>query len=309
MCASPSAYAHGAADAAAHLTTPEVSGVVAQGSYTVRWVDLGLGLGDAVSRQHIYFGVERPPPWFVWGPPKFPPGTLIAGEILDTDPTNAVVWALDDVPSGAYWLWSRADDPDVVLPGATLRFSPFPLIVQHPGDPLHPSVVLTEPNSAFDYADTSFELVWEAFDPDGTGRVTLEAGTSTLGMDLEVIAQDLPADVGRFVWDTRELPEGDYVLRATLRDARGFEFKTYAANFVLVTHHPLDGMRPDAGRPPEVVMAGDAAVLDAGAQAAAPAPSGCNAAGAGTLPGIFAWMGAFGALRALRRFASRGRRG
>ncbi len=252
--------AHGPAEAAATLLDPDRSGVVVSDAYTFRWADLGTGsaLGSGMTTQRFYFGRAHVAPWYPWSPPPPPAGELIVDGIPDTDPANRYTWDTRAVPAGAYWLFSLADDPDLALPDATLRFAPYPVVVARAGDPIAPTIVLLEPDNGYDHADDRFEIVWSAFDPDGTGRVTLEAASSTNAASRRSIARDLPAAAGRHTWDTRDVPEGDYILEATLEDARGFRFSAFARYFLLVTRLPIDGLRPDAG------VARDGSAVDAG---------------------------------------------
>lgn len=189
-----------------------------------------------------------------------------------------------------------------------IDFSPGLLTVQHEGDPLHPGLIVKTPDTAFRFADESYTLRWDVFDPDGTGRVTLEAGTSSMGADFETIAADLPADQGEFVWDTSELPEADWYIRGTIEDDRGLSFTTYARYVLLITH---DFAAPDAG-----VEAPDAGTtrVDAGARPATPdagtgdaESSGCRG---GATSGLTLWA-LFGLLLSGVRRAStrRGGRG
>jgi hypothetical protein len=271
------AHAHGPAEAAATLLDPDRVDLVVDASFTFRWADLGTGSRTGTVAQSFFYGDVHVPPWYPWSPPAPPPGTPIATGIPDTDPANVLTWDTRAVPSGTYWVFSLTADPDLVRSEATLRWSPYPVIVRHAGDPLTPSIVLVEPDSQYDWADERFEVVWSAFDPDGTGRVTLEASTSTEAASFRPIAVDLPASEGRFTWDTRGVPEGDHVLRARIVDARGLSFESYARAFLLVTRTPPGGGRPDAG--PVDGGVGDAAALspppDAGAPPSAELPVSC----------------------------------
>lgn len=153
-----------------------------------------------------------------------------------------------------------------------ISFSPGVLTIAHPGDPIYPAVLMTTPDTPFRFADDSYELKWQAFDPDGSARVRLEAGTSSLGVDYQVLAEDLDPQLGTFEWDTSELPEVDWYIRATIEDDRGLSFTTYAQYILAISHAPE---QPDAG------LRDAGPVSDAGVTADAgfvkgPATDGCR---------------------------------
>ncbi|MEQ8280287.1 MAG: Ser-Thr-rich GPI-anchored membrane family protein [Deltaproteobacteria bacterium] len=295
------AAAHGGAEAAAFILDPVTHDVVVDDAYTFTWTDFDTDGEGGVAFQDFYFTTERPPPWPIWSGPAFLEGAPIAADIRLADTTNQLTWDTSTVAAGAYWLWSIARDPDILNDATTIRFSPFPVSVAHAGDEVAPSVVLTSPADAFDIADDTYAITWSAFDPDGSATVTLEAGTSTDGSALDVITTEVAAADGSYAWDTSALPEGDYLLRIRLEDARGMTFTAYAPNLLLVAHRtiPRDGgvATPDAG------------FADAGATTPAPTPEepdGCRCAGTNGPRGRWAWL-IFGALALLTRRHSTGR--
>lgn len=252
--------AHGGAEAAASLVDPAEPGIIADESYTFTWLDFGQDGEGGPTIQKFYYSPYRPPPWYLWGAPENLDRRLIADGIRETDPTNALTWNTSTVAAGAYWIWSEADDPDILNLATTIRFSPYPLVIAHNQEPLSPWVKLTAPATSFDWADESFEVKWERFDPDESATISLSARLSetSTGVPLLSIAENIPASEGSYQWDTSALPEGDYVIFAALEDARGMSFETYAEFFLIVVHSPA---QPDAGQPASM----DAGVLDVGA--------------------------------------------
>lgn len=269
------AEAHGGAEVATNFLDPATHDVVVDDRVTITWTDFDTNGDSGPAYQFFFFTKDQPPPWPIWAQPTFLEGEAIVGDIPLVDPTNAITWNTSTVAAGAYWVWSMVEDADIVNPASTIRFTPFPVSVAHPGDPVHPSIVITGPTNAFEIADREYVIEWSAFDPDGTGRVTLSAGTSTDGADLDVLATDLSAADGRYTWDTSALPEGDYLIRAELEDARGFDFTAFAPNLLLVAHAPV--IARDAGVPT------DAGTRDAGPTLTATptpeTPEGCQCTG------------------------------
>jgi MYXO-CTERM domain-containing protein len=150
-------------------------------------------------------------------------------------------------------------------------FSPGVITVHHGSEPLYPAVVVTQPDSPFRWArENHFEIGYSAYDPDGSGKVKLEAFSEDDESDLMLIADDLPAvSAGTFDWSTLGLPEADYTLRATVTDGRGMSFVAHARFFLLVTDVPV---RPDAG------------VADGGADAGTISPEDAGPADSGKGP-------------------------
>ena len=89
-----------------------------------------------------------------------------------------------------------------------------------------------------------------ASDPDGSAKVTLEVTDQTDGTGLQTVAEDLPAIAeGKFDWSTASVAERDWLMRATVRDARGMESVAWGRYFVRVLHEtkPGDGDRDGDG--------------------------------------------------------------
>lgn len=298
------ARAHGGAEAAASLTEPASPGVVVDDTYTIAWTDADMEGVTGVTYQSFFYARNRPPPWPVWSEPSFLDGAMIAERIPLGDSPNRLTWDTSTVAAGAYWIWSIADDPDIENAATTIRFSPNPIIVAHPGDELHPSITVVAPETGFELADDEFEITWAAFDPDDSGTVTLEVGTSTDGSDLRVLAT-VAASAGAYVWDTSALDEGDYLIRATIEDERGLRFGAYARYPLLVLHRGAPardgGIASDGG-------AVDAGFVDAGAPTPTPADDGCTCTSSASKRPWWLVFGALGLfLRRRRRDISPGR--
>ncbi|MEQ9497563.1 MAG: hypothetical protein RIT81_11910 [Deltaproteobacteria bacterium] len=251
LLAPATAWAHGADPAVAYITAPTGVGNVVDESVELLWVDADRSIPTGTATVDFYY-TDRQPPTFQAGerPDDLVGETIVTG-IWEKEMPNAYTWDTTSVPAGSYLIWSQVvEPPEENMAIQIIGLSPGIVTVAHPGDPVHPAVYLTSPTSPFKFAHRSFELTWDAFDPDGTGRVRLEAMIGPDGEPL-LIADDLPPDQGSFVWDTSQLEENDWTLKATITDDRGLSFYHYSNYVLLVTHNvPEDDAGvPDAGTP------------------------------------------------------------
>lgn len=252
-------------DARAHLGNPTVAwlndpvgvGTVVDEEVTFTWVDFDMSIPTGTATVDFFYTDRRPPAYLNGEIHPLLEGTPIVQGIWEKDPDNSYTWDTSDVPAGSYFIWSVVlEPPEAILSPQIVSFSPGVLTIAHPGDEVHPALLVTTPSSPFQFADEEHVVRWQAFDPDGTGLVTIEVGTSSLGEDFETIAADLPASDESFLWITEDVPEDEWQVRATITDARGLSFTTYSQYVLQVTHVPSE---VDAG----VVDAGSA-TADAG---------------------------------------------
>lgn len=280
------AGAHGGNPAEARITAPDAVGIVADERFTVTWIDSDTPIPTGTATVNLYFTDEAPPTFFLGAIPGALGGTPIAEGIREVDPANRFEWDTTGVPSGTYWIWSRVDEPPEPVPSPVyISLSPAPLHVRHPGDPLGPSIRITRPNTPISFSDREFELRWEAFAPNGPATVRLEAGTSLDGSDFLVIAEGLAAtSTGAFVWQTGDLAEGDWTIRAVITDEVG-SFTAYARYFLLITHFFPNR---DAGAADSGGIDASAA-LDAGLEPPPVEDEGCGCTTAGAGPSWASW--------------------
>lgn len=273
----------------------------ADDTYTFTWTDSDLVVATGTATIDWFYTAANPPTYQPGLVPDGLEGTLIVGGIPEADLTNSYTWDTSAVPAGAYFLWSRVNEPASERPLLrVIAFSRGVLVVAHPGDELHPAVAITRPDSPFHIAEGDFELKWEAFDPDGSALVTLEATTSSVGEDFVVLADQITAtSSGTFVWRTSEYAEGNWTLRASIRDGRGLSFIAYSRYFLRIEHPfafddagggGLDGGAAGDGGPGRRFA--DGAAYDGGTGPVTP-PSSCACAhrspgGGGALLGVLA---------------------
>ncbi len=250
------AYAHGGNPAEAKVTSPDLLGTTADTDFVITWIDADRPIPTGTATVDLYYVEQMPPTFFLGAIPSTLTGTPIAQGIPEYDTTDELVWDTRALPSGTYWIWSRVNDPpEPIVSPIYISFSPAPINVQHAGDPIGPSIRITRPSTNISYSDDHYELRYETFAPNGPATVRLEAGTTLDGSDFTVIADGLAAtSTGAFVWDTHDLPEMDWTVRAVITDDTG-SFTAYCKYFLLITHF-IPGRdagvrdadpRPDAG--------------------------------------------------------------
>ena len=127
--------------------------------------------------------------------------------------------------------------------------------------------MISRPDSPYYLADESFRIEYEAFDPDETATVTLEVSSSTVGENFEILADRLPAaSKGEFDWDTKDLAEGDWTIRAKIVDQRGLSQLSYSRFFLRVQHN-TENLDAGANQDTSLIDLPDSGVqtLDSGA--------------------------------------------
>lgn len=261
------AFAH-QGTAVARLQEPKGVGTVVDDSFTIVWIDADAPVETGTATIELHYTSVRPPPFDLGEPQPMPGGELIAADIPEEDLDNTYVWDTSNVPPGSYWLWSIVNEPEEENSVGLIAVSPGVVTVAHAGDEVSPAVIL-KMNFGFDEADESYTVRYEAFDPDGTGRVRLEGRHSADEQFLE-IARDLPAvEEGRFEWDTSGIESGPWVLKATITDARSMSFESLAPYKVRIVHatppgrteEPAGGCRCVSGRPGPSLLAWGVLVL------------------------------------------------
>ena len=231
--------------------TPRTVGEVVDEEFTLEWSDYD-GPSPTGTVTVNWFYTNKMPRTFQPGViPDDLTGNVIVRGIDEADLTNRYVWNTSTVTPGSYFVWSLIDEPPEEM--ALLRVVAFArgvVTIAHPGDEVHPAVIISRPDSPYYLADESFRIEYEAFDPDGTATVSLEVSSATVGEDFTVLVENLPAaSKGEFIWDTKELEEGDWTIRAKITDQRGLSQLTYSRFFLRVQHNETEldaGMSQDA---------------------------------------------------------------
>ena len=239
-----SARAHSGGASIATLTTPAGVGVVTDESFELRWTDADRRFETSTVTFDFFYTRVMPPT----APPGVLPfgieGRLIAVAVDEIDPLNRLVWNTASIPAGSYVLWSVASEEPPDLPLTMVSFSRGVVTVAHPGDPVHPAV-LVGIEQEFSASD-QFLIPYEAFDPTGTASVTLSVSPRFDGSEAVVLAAGVPASSrGEYRWAVEAWAPGRYAVRAKISDARGLSFHAYARFYLRVD--PGAPPTPDAG--------------------------------------------------------------
>ncbi|HEY0840577.1 MAG TPA: hypothetical protein VGD74_10365 [Vulgatibacter sp.] len=217
--------------------TPEGVGEVVDGSYRITWIDFDdqATTGETTIDVHA---IRRMPPTYRMGvvpriDPDDPDHVVIATGIPERNLANAIDWDTSAVAPGTWFVFTVAHDD----PFEMWAFGRGAVSVARAGEEPWPAVIVTRPDDSTPVADGSVELRYESFDPDGTGKVLLEATRSFDGQGLVTLAADLPADPsGSFLWDTREVTPGDWTIKATIVDGLERSSSAFGRFFVRVAH-------------------------------------------------------------------------
>jgi len=243
------AYAHLGAPSLAPVTGPVGAKNVVDTEYVITWTDYDQSIPTGTATVDLFYTQTNPEAYYRGQlPPDLHGDTVVKG-ILEKDPTNRYVWNTSTVAAGTYWIWSRVNEPAGEQNSGLsfIEFSPGVITIAHPGDPMHPAIVITRPNKPVAIATDDYLIEYEVFDPDGSGRVKLEAAPSDEDQFTTLVDEAVTSSVVQYLWDTSSLRSGDWKLKASISDNRGLSFVAHSRYFVTVSHlaNPDGGI--DAG--------------------------------------------------------------
>jgi hypothetical protein len=178
-------------------------------------------------------------------------------DINDAGPTgarwcdNSVEWDTSGLPDGEYWLMAVNHDP----PFYVYNPSNAPVWVHH-GAPKPPLVIVTRPDG-LGSADASYTA---QFIIHGMGALTLDLSYGENQVDKVLgpttsLVKALPVTAGAdglttWQWSTSQLPNENFFLRATVKDAQGAVSYSDSRFPLAVYHTPLD----DGGAPRDMAL-------------------------------------------------------
>lgn len=203
------------------------------------------------------------------GPPQkhlvegFTDGDTVA-EVTILDPANSLLLTMEDLPTGAWSIVSETHDPPLCTVSA---FAPILVVVQHDGDPMPMGGFFTKPFAMSSVADTSALINFAAVG-ETAPTVTLWAGVMKRVSDVDLMTIENPEDMcphmlqdfnpthqlldgvaleadeekgaGHWAlehsWDTTEVSEESYLLRAILTNDQGESTTVYSGGMFTVYH-------------------------------------------------------------------------
>ena len=243
------ADSHLGAPSLAPLLGPIETGTLVDRELEIRWTDFSFPIPTGTATVDLFYTSTNPAPNYRGQLPVNLQGDVVAAGILEKDPNNVFVWDTSTIAPGTYWIWSRVNEPiGEMNSGLTfIEFSPGVVTVAHPGDLIHPAVVITRPGKPVAIAMDDYRIEYSVFDPDGTGRLTIEAAPHE-SEDYELVYEAaVTSSRSSILWDTAELANGDWKLRAKIVDDRGLSFTSYSRYFVTVSHLLISDAGVDAG--------------------------------------------------------------
>lgn len=102
-----------------------------------------------------------------------------------------------------------------------------------------PSFQFTSPTVDGGVSDKSFQITWEASDPDDDFTIDLFYDRDNRPGGSTLIRSKLSSDHSAFTWNTDSLAEGTYYLRAVVSDSQNPPTEVYSDGFVIVDRTPL----------------------------------------------------------------------
>ncbi len=222
--------------------SPHGVGAVSYGDYTITWTDYDDQATTGETTIDVFVSRTMPPTYRMGTRPRFPadgdPPIALALGIAEDDLENAVVWDTSSVPPGTWFVWTVAHDE----PFEMVAFARGVVSVAREGGSVWPAVIVTSPDASSRVSDASFLIRFEAFDPDQSAAIRLEASRALDGVEWILLAEGLPAEGGgSFLWDTRAFSPGDWMIRATIEDARGLSTSAYGRFFVRIDRGSTGG--------------------------------------------------------------------
>jgi hypothetical protein len=252
-------------------------------------------------------------------PATYPPHDLLDGtafgEAAIQDPEDRLVWDLTDVPSGAWHVWAKTDDPPFCL----ATFAEGVVVVHREGEPVPLGAYVTRPPARGELFDQAAVVEVTAIAPaaptltvragrygadlvggDGSLITDCDEATGQGNRVLELI-HDVAVDVAmvpdpargadrwiaEIAWDTSEVRPGDYVIEATVREGEA-ETVVYGLGYLTVYHRQRQQDPPDEEEE-------ESPILDEPPDGTEPGGCGGRSAAAAAVPVLL--LGLFGPRR------------
>lgn len=232
----------------ARFDTPDGIGMVGDQTFEVTWTDGDI---DPTGLFDFFYQPSNVPPLAPLTSPAFV-GTAIpeAQDVTIMDATNRFTWNTSAIPSGSYYVYEITEDPPLMpLYGITAG----PVTIRHPGDPLFPAVIVTQPDGIGDITGASFAIEWLA-GGEGPFTATIQWAKTDGDGTLVDLVSDVPmldngdgTASGCHLWDLSSMPQGYYYLLITVTDPGGRTHASYSPATVVVYRDPSG---PDAGPAP-----------------------------------------------------------
>ncbi len=177
-------------------------------------------------------------------------GILIASGLSEDEHGNSglYIWNTTQIPGGDYFVYAIIDDGIET----SIDFSPGVITIDHSGIyNAVPRIMVLTPEKGYVVADDDFTIKWSDSDPDDDALVSLYYDTNQNGYDGILIVSGLSEDDegDSFLWDTSNIPNGDYYIYGMINDSVNKAMYDYSDGKLRINHSSDGGENGDGDKP------------------------------------------------------------
>ncbi|UCE73812.1 MAG: VCBS repeat-containing protein [Methanomassiliicoccales archaeon] len=209
-----------------YITEPDGQSDFANRKFTIMWVDSDPDDDASIS---LYYDMDNM---------GFDGVEIVTGISENSDGSSGYFsWNTTNVQLGEYYIYGICDDGNNE---AIKRYSNFPVVIDHnPSKNNPPLIQLVEPDGEEDYANTEYMIIWIDSDNDDDASISLYYDPDAAGFNGKSIANDLSEDAlgnsGVYIWDTTNIPEGEYFVYAIIEDGIDIS-RDYSPGKITIDH-------------------------------------------------------------------------
>jgi hypothetical protein len=199
------------------IIEPDGNGDFADEEFTIMWTDSDPDDDASIS---LYYDIDDS---------GFDGESMATGLSEDAHGSSGFYnWNTTDIQDGEYNIYGICDDGNNE---AVKRYGNFPVIINHTADHSQdptssknnpPTIYIVEPDGENDRADTEYMVSWIDSDADDDASISLHYNSDPTDLGGILIVGDLSEDEhgnsGLYIWDTTQIPEGDYYVYAVIDD-------------------------------------------------------------------------------------------
>lgn len=217
------------------IIEPDGKSDFADKAFTIIWMDSDPDDDASIS---LYYDVDNI---------GFNGVLIVEGLGEDADGGAGIyTWNTTNIVEGDYYIYGICDDG---TNEAVKRYSSYPVIVNHTSlKNIPPSIQIVEPDGENDYADTEYLIAWTDSDTDDDATISLYYDSNDSGFDGILIADGLSEDEngnsGMYLWNTTQIPEGEYWIYANISDGTSVERYNYSTGQLNISHPPKSNIPP-----------------------------------------------------------------
>jgi hypothetical protein len=167
-------------------------------------------------------------------------GTLIVTGLREDNENNSYAWDTSEIIDGDYFIYAKIND---FKNDPYFNISIGQVQINH-SEPVgkdndRPILEIIEPDGLDDLANNSYTIQWIDEDIDDDAVIVLFYDTDNTGLDGTYIVDKLSEDgeLDRYVWNTTEIPEGDYYIYGVIYDYQNVPYYNYSRGNLTIDHH------------------------------------------------------------------------